>query len=672
MLSADAFFLVLRSLSMRHPQVLIPVALVVALSSAAPLLAQQSALTAPASSDTIYRLAVDSAGYRQYPFVYLLDDGVVRIESDGRGTERYHQVVQILKPNGVEQWAERQFASRPGHSITTVNWMRVVRPSGELISDKPNTTQESTLPAAMSDPIFSDTKVTRYSLSGVAVGTLVDISWTTETIDPFLKGNFLHSWSTTMAYPALRSRYALDVPSTMTPNIIESHLDFKALEDRANGRHFYAWEKRNSTPVKGEMFAPDSSIPRMGITIASTLHWNDIARWYAGLARDRYVLSRSATAKIDSIARKQRTAADTINALHTWIASDIRYVSIALGIGGYQPRMPDSTIATGLGDCKDKATLFIAAAKHLGLTAYPVLLSSNGIGRRDIVAITQFDHVIAAMPKAHGAAGYDFLDLTTDELPPGVLPPSYQGEFGLVVLPDGKSEEITFPKDQTQQLTTLFEGTVDTAGIVSGTLTYAGKGSAATGMRAAFKEATDSTMRAQIKNGLGAIYPSAVGDSLSMFGMSDTKVDARVILTLHGGEAFKRTGSVAILAVPPGFRGPAVQLAIASNQFSTGGERKYPIDASEVLEEGTASIELRFTLPEGWKAQLPKSVVAVSDFGEYRSEYSQDGRVLRVVHSGTGAKGVLPKERFADFRAWLKTVSADVVDGIALIAPPVP
>jgi hypothetical protein len=53
-------------------------------------LAAQGSGIAPVLSDSVYRQAVDSAAYKQYAFVYLLDDGVVKVETDGRGTERYH------------------------------------------------------------------------------------------------------------------------------------------------------------------------------------------------------------------------------------------------------------------------------------------------------------------------------------------------------------------------------------------------------------------------------------------------------------------------------------------------------------------------------------------------------------------------------------------------------
>src|ERR1044071_3182394 len=68
--------------------------------------------SARASADSIYGLAVDSAKYREYPYVSLLDDGVVRLEKDGKSSRTYRQVVQILKPDGVAPWAEKRFTDR--------------------------------------------------------------------------------------------------------------------------------------------------------------------------------------------------------------------------------------------------------------------------------------------------------------------------------------------------------------------------------------------------------------------------------------------------------------------------------------------------------------------------------------------------------------------------------
>jgi len=631
----------------------------------------QSALAHPISSDSVYRAAVDSTAYKEYPLVYLLDDGIVTFGPDGRGTQHYHQIVQILKARGVQTWAERLFVYRPGHTKVTVNWMRVARPSGEVISDKPSVSQASDIPAAMSNPVYSDTKVLRYSLSGVAVGTLVDIDWTEETTDPFLPGDFLSSWRTTMDYPAIHSRFVVDVPASMSPHIIEHHVDVKRVEQQAGGRRYYIWDKRSVMPVKSEMFAPDSSVPRMTITVASPLSWTDVGRWYGGLAKDRYVLSTRAVAVVDSIARLQRTGEDTLRALHSWIAKDVRYVSVALGLGGYQPRFPDSTITSGFGDCKDKATLFIAAAHHLGLTAFPVLLNSSGVRERGLPSIGQFDHVIAALPK-QGTTGYTFLDLTTSAFPPGKVPPSYQGAFGLVVLSGGKSEEITFPKEAAGETTSSFDGQVSADGSVSGRFELTTRGAAETRMRTSFLEPLDSAQRAMMKRTFAQLFPNSTTDTLTAFDGRDPRATARITVAMHGGDGFKRAGSVAILTVPYAFRGPAGIVAQMLTRASSDEERKLPIDASEVFGPSTTASEFRLTLPEGWRAQLPKGIVANSAFGEYRSDYTQDGRVLRISHRIVGANGVYPKERFGELRAWLKSVGDDAVESIVLSPPPNP
>ena len=119
------------------------------------------------------------------------------------------------------------------------------------------------------------------------------------------------------------------------------------------------------------------------ITISAPKTWSEIASWYAGHARSRYTLDAAASRQVDSVIAGARTRGDTIRALHRWVAQDVRYVSIALGLGGYQPRMPAEVLRTGFGDCKDKATLFIAALARHGIPASPVLLHSGDGADRD-------------------------------------------------------------------------------------------------------------------------------------------------------------------------------------------------------------------------------------------------------------------------------------------------
>ena len=130
--------------------------------------------------DTIYRLAVKQSDFPEETGMLLLDDGVVRIEPDGREETTYRQVVQILRPEAVDGYREQEFSYAPKHQRFTINWIRVVKLDGTVVSSAPSHLQESDVPAELGDPTYSDRKVIRASLTGVAPGTIVDLSYTTE------------------------------------------------------------------------------------------------------------------------------------------------------------------------------------------------------------------------------------------------------------------------------------------------------------------------------------------------------------------------------------------------------------------------------------------------------------------------------------------------------------
>ena len=66
-------------------------------------------------TDTLYGLAVKPSDHPDEAVVWLLDEGVLRLERDGRGTRTYRQVVQVLNENAVGRYREQQFAFSPGH-----------------------------------------------------------------------------------------------------------------------------------------------------------------------------------------------------------------------------------------------------------------------------------------------------------------------------------------------------------------------------------------------------------------------------------------------------------------------------------------------------------------------------------------------------------------------------
>jgi hypothetical protein len=607
-------------------------------------------------SDTIYSLAVKPADYADQPYVYLLDDGVVTFEADGTGSRTYRQVVQILTPEAAERWGEQSFGYSTDREKLTLNWARVVRPDGSVVSEKPVHEQESLAPVAMEAPVYSDEKLHRISLGGVAPGTLVDYSYTVKTLKPIIPGDFFTTWSVSTGRLTRRSRLIIDVPATMSPRISERHLSFARKEVTAGGRRIYTWARNDVPKPDIEPLAPDSSYGE-SLVFASPIKWGDIATWYSGLAKGRYALTPQIEQALAKTVAASKTLDDSIRVVHRWVAQDYRYVSLSLGIAGFQPHHPSEVFANSYGDCKDKATFFVALMNRMGVTAYPVLLSAYGGVLRTLPSGHQFDHMIAAVDR-NGKRTY--VDLTADIVPYGSLPPREQGEFGLVVHPDGTSEEITFPSEPSaaNKAEVHLVGSLSPDGLFAGKWTRLASGAQQYAMRGSMSKSTkpDSTERARATLALAnAIFDGSAGDSLQLFDGRDLSAEPKISVLIRHGKAASDAGGTEILTIP--LRSYAVPSVISA--LEARGARKAPIDVEKVWGPHTEIEDLKLTLPAGWKAKLPPSDTATSVFGTYVSEYTQNGQELRISRRLTGAEGVQPASKYEELLAWMKKMSAD-------------
>ena len=615
-------------------------------------------------SDTIYRLAIDPKTHPDDPYIFLLDDGVVRVEPDGRTIRTYRQVIQILTQDGVEDWAEQSFGYNASREKLRINWIRVVKPDGTVISDGPSHEQESLSPVALSAPVYSDGKVRRVSLAGVAPGTIVDYSYTTERFQAPLPGDFYSAWSVYTSRLTRRSRLIVDMPENYHPRIQEKNLRFKTQVTVVKGRRIYMWAMQDVPRVEREPFAGSPDTVFSHIEMVGTTTWEDIARWYAGLAKDRFAITPALDAKLTELVAGSKTLEDSLRAVHRWVAQDIRYVSLSLGIGGYQPRQPAAVLDTKYGDCKDKATLFIAMARRMGVTAYPLLLSSSGDADSTLPSINQFDHMIAAIVWP-GKPGYQFLDLTAELVPFGLLPPAEQGGFALVVKPDGSDDHVVLPEAavaDNREVSTI-TGALSPDGMFSGRLEELATGNRQYGLRDNFTTRFDSTQQNRLaRNIANAVFSGAAGDSLLLFDGRDLTVQPHLALAIHNGRATSSAGGTDIFTLPI----RTYQLHGVAADLRARGARKFPISAPSVSGEGVDEDNVEVTLPEGWHARLPKDVDVKSDWGHYEAHYSQSGRVLKVTRRMTGARGVYAPGRVTDLITWLEAVSADDAKYIVL------
>lgn len=607
-------------------------------------------------NDSIYRLAVNPADYPKDAYAFLLDEGVYHVEPDGRWSRTFRQVIQILKPRGAAIYREQSFAYEPSREKLTINWMRVVRPNGEVISASPEQVQESDVPASMIVPTYVSTKIKRLSLSGLDSGSVLDVSVTTEETNPPMRGDFFHSWRVNPPTPVRRSLMVLDVPQGFTPKIVEKNLNFRRTERVENGRKIYAWATSEVKRQEMEPFAPDTAVRDMTINVSAPITWSAIGNWYAPIVAPKYSITPAVAAKIKGLVSGAKSQADTIAALQKWVSTDVRYVAIELGRGGYEPRDAETVSRTGFGDCKDKTMLFLAALRSVGIAGYPVILNAFGKVDENSPAIESFNHVIAAVQTK---SGLKYSDLTVPNSRFGELPSIEDGKFGVLVK-DGSSEPLHLPGDPAKPRTegVRVVGRLAADGTFSGTIEEAVMGSTASFFRNMILHPPDSATRSRMAQAFAnTLFNQAEADSLTFRMMPDSSsAIARVRVT--SAKVVSEVANLQLLTNPVHpFETPARILSM----LQKAPPRKLPFDLSKLSAGVTSRDETVITLPDGWHAILPGNVSYSGLLGKLDFSFSQQGSELHILRTSSGAKGVVGPEKLPDIIAALKLLDTNSV-----------
>lgn len=599
----------------------------------------------------------------------LIDESTVVAEPDGTWRREFRQAVQVLDEAALRSVAERAISFAGSHQKLTVRWVRVLRPNGEVVSDRAAQVQDADVPAAVNNPIYQDQRVRRLSLAGVALNTIVDFAYTIEEMRSPREGDFLFGRSLNGPLPVRRSRFVLDLPVGYRAHILERNLVTRRVEETINGRRRLIWTASEQNPVKAEPFASDSNGILQTISVSAAGDWNGLAAWYNGLARSRYALSVFAAKKADSViaASFPRTRVDSLRAWHRWVTQDIRYVSVSLGIGGYQPRTPDEVLRTGFGDCKDKATLFIALARRAGIEAEPVILSLSGRPERSLPSVFQFNHAIAAVREGNE---WRYTDLTADIFPYGEIPPNYQGSFAVQVTAEGRAREIVLPVSEVAANTAVlsWDAELDGSGFMKGIVRETARGMSAPQLRGILAMAVIESrkndaerMLAQRLLGSGGTLSAKI-DSISGTDGRNMALDPRLQYEAEVHGALQEIGGSKVLRIPNAFRGFGERMRSMLGQLGEPGARLMPIDAARILSPSIVRAEWRLTLPQGWTVKTPRDASVTSFFGSYSSKWSLEGRELTLVRELRGAHGVFAPERLAEVRVWLQSVLQDDVE----------
>jgi hypothetical protein len=173
----------------------------------------------------------------------------------------------------------------------------------------------------------------------------------------------------------------------------------------------YTWEIKNIKPKKYETGAPPiSEIVPMVFFAPSKFevqgYTGDMSSWLAygkfmyQLIKGRDVLPEAIKKKVHELTDQLKTEQEKVFVLYDFMQKNTRYISIQLGIGGWQPFEASYVAENKYGDCKALSNYMIALLKEAGITGKYVEIYGGKTPPNFIEDFTfsQSNHVISCVP----------------------------------------------------------------------------------------------------------------------------------------------------------------------------------------------------------------------------------------------------------------------------------
>jgi tetratricopeptide (TPR) repeat protein len=303
--------------------------------------------------------------------------------------------------------------------------------------------------------------------------------------------------------PVADAEYVLITPKSRNIYVDEHLPRLKRTVKEKGDQRIYHFHATDVPALK-----PEPSMPPLGellgfVHVSTYKNWQDLGRWYWGLAKDQFDLDDETRKLARNIAKDAKTDLDKVKAVYGWVIKNTRYVALEFGIEGYKPRRCVQTVARGWGDCKDKATVIVTLLKELGIDSTIVILRTQmrGAFPSKLPSLAPFDHAIAFVPSLNL-----YLDGTAEFTGSGELPEMDLEALGLHVN-QGKAELVQLPPAKPGQTLVKRElrAAVEAGGSAQLELSYETQGTHAAQWRQRYH--AEATLRDRINQDIGREFP---------------------------------------------------------------------------------------------------------------------------------------------------------------------
>lgn len=158
-------------------------------------------------------------------------------------------------------------------------------------------------------------------------------------------------------------------------------------------------------------------------TKGSLKNWSDLGSWVNSLNDGKDILPESTIAKIKELTAECNTEQEKIQKVYEFMQQKTRYVSIQIGIGGFEPFDASTVDKTSYGDCKALSNYTKALLKAIGIKSNYCLIRAGSDADEidETFPSSRFNHAIICVPLQRDTL---WLECTSQRMPFG-----FNGDF---------------------------------------------------------------------------------------------------------------------------------------------------------------------------------------------------------------------------------------------------
>jgi hypothetical protein len=370
------------------------------------------------------------------------EETVFTVNSIGSGTTHVKSKILILNENGLEH--AKLYV--PYDKLSKVDMIEGT--SYDINGKKVKTLRSKDIVdvSAISDfSLFEDNRVKIADLSYTSYPFTVEFEYQTTSFNML----FYPIWQpqNNISLSVAKATFTVAVPKGTKLRYHEENVKEKVKLSSSATHELYKWEITDLTPIEVEPYSPHvlEQVPTVR-TAPSDFEvqgykgnmesWQNFGIWFNKLNSGRDALPETTQQKLQALVANCKTKREKAELIYDYLQNKTRYVSIQLGIGGWQPFEADFVDSKGYGDCKALTNYTQAMLKAVGIESYHALIRA-GEGAKDITTdfpSSQFNHVILSVPMESDTL---WLECTSQTESAG-----YSGKFtgdrhALMVTPEG-------------------------------------------------------------------------------------------------------------------------------------------------------------------------------------------------------------------------------------------